>query len=44
MRISFFILLLYSNQLFADNLRIAVASNFYATLNLIKTQFEKNIQ
>ncbi len=41
MRISFFILLLYSNQLFADNLRIAVASNFYATLNLIKTQFEK---
>ena len=41
MRLFFFILLLYSSHLSADNLRIAVASNFYTTLNTIKTLFEE---
>jgi len=41
MRILFIVLLFHSNFLFAENLRIAVASNFYPTLNLIKLQFEE---
>jgi molybdate transport system substrate-binding protein len=41
MRVLLFILLFYSSHLLADNLRIAVASNFYATLNIIKIKFEE---
>lgn len=41
MRILLLFLLLYSSNLFAENLRIAVASNFYHTLKLIKTEFQK---
>lgn len=41
MRIFLLFLLFYSSNLFAENFRIAVASNFYHTLNLIKTEFQK---
>jgi len=41
MRILLFILLFYSNTLFAQPLRIAVASNFYHTIKLIKAAYQK---